>query len=108
MLLATVVSMLDKLRWSATAIYTTPATLRRLGRAVAGVTHAFHHVRLTAPMKDDLRWNKHALLSIEQNEIAFKHLLHPHDAGDCECWTDVSTSIGLGGFSSSGACFMKK
>ena len=84
------------------------AFARNLERWAYSVSSLPHHIRISRPLKNDLRLCMWAISRASQYGISFDQFLKPMDNPDITIFTDASLKIGLGGFSSDGHWYKNK
>ena len=97
--------VVGKLQWASYAIFPGKAFIRRLEKLMylPGLKYG-QKVRLSRFVIEDLKWWSWALRKL--NGVPFEWLLKSHNSNfDVVIWTDASSKIGMGGWSSLGRSF---
>ena len=98
-------SHIGRIRHMASIYKPLAAFARNLEIWAYSVKHLSHHIRMSSPLKEDIRLAIWAMKRAAEYGISFDQFLKPIDCPDIIIYTDAALNIGLGGYSNQGHWF---
>ena len=98
-------SHIGRIRHMASIYKPLAAFARNLEAWAYSVKHLSHHIRISCPLKEDIKLAIWAMKRAAEYGISFDQFLKPIDCPDITLYTDAALKIGLGGYSNQGHWF---